>query len=136
MATIFESFLARHKQTAIDQMCTQLYKNVTVGNAEATLEVTTTLINFYYGRMLGTIEVDDPITQTMLAAAVKYKVSRETIALNRSKFFDIMHQLCTADSAMNKSEQAHVDRILSQSQKFLMADISIIKSQNLKPQND
>ena len=117
MATTFENFLARHKPAVIDQMSVQIQKTITGTGAEAALKITNSIVDFYYGRILGTLPLDDPLTQSILSAALTNKTSRETMAQNRTKFFEIMHELCGTDTTMSKAEQEHVDRILIQSQK-------------------
>lgn len=133
MAKSFESFLARHRQAVIDQFRPRVQISIpSLTTQEEIVAATTKLVDFFYGRMLGTLTIDSPLVQNLLKAALESKTSRENMATNRKVLFEILERLCATDTTLNQHEQEHIQRMLGQSKNFLAADVAIVNPQNVK----
>lgn len=131
---VFESFLEKHKAEVIERFIPQMQKTAPWMGVEEASIVTEQLITFFIGRMLGTINIGDPLAQTIIAGALSSNINREMMMENTNVFFSSYRSLCAQDLELNNQEREHIERMLDQSYKFFITDMSIVKPQNLKPQ--
>lgn len=132
MAKSFENFLARHRQAVIGELRSQIQITAPTSTPEELEGLTTKIVDFYYGRILGTLAVDNPTVQGILKSVLAKKTSRENMLATRNVFFEILDRLCKADTSLSQADQEHIQRMLGQSQKFLATDVAIVTPRNLK----
>ena len=132
-STVFTLFLERNTPELTDRFGSYLTETGEFSNmpSEAVKAITSDLVTFFEGRILGTLSVDAPLSQKIIAGTLKTGVPPEQMRKNMSEFFKILNELSTTDPVLNKPEQAHVQRILAQSQSFLLLNIFLVNPKNL-----
>ena len=131
-SNVFTAFLDRHNSEIIEKFDEYFITKLAPIEPARAKEITTTVVQFFLGRILGTLPLESDLAQEVIRGTLNSKISQERMRTYVDKFFEILDELSASDSALSKSEQAHIQRVLAQSHKFLLIDLFSIKPNNLK----
>ncbi len=131
-SNIFNTFLSRHTAELKDRFSKHLSGVFPMVSSEELNTINTNLVSFFLGRILGTLEIEDPLTQSIIAETLETKVSPETMRNNIEVFFAALDDLCSSDPVLSEAERSHIERMLKQSHNFLLTNIFLVNARNLK----
>ena len=131
-SNVFTAFLDRHHSEIIEKFGQYFITKLSPVVPARAKEITTTVTQFFLGRILGTLPLESDLAQEVIKGTLSSRISPERMRTYVDKFFEILNELSTSDQALSKSEQAHIQRVLEQSHKFLLIDLFAIKPNNLK----
>ena len=131
-SNVFTAFLDRHHSEIIEKFGAYFITELPPVVHDRAKEITNNVVQFYLGRILGTLAVDSEIVQEVIKGALSNRISPEKLRIHVDKFFEILDEIRANDVTLTKTEQAHIQRVLVQSNKFLLIDLFSIKQGNLK----
>ena len=135
-SNVFTLFLDRNTPELTNRFGTYLTGEFAMIPPEEVKVIASDLVTFFLGRILGTLSVESPLSQKIIAGTLQAGVSPEQMRRNIGEFFTILNELSTTDPALSKPEQAHVQRVLTQSQNFLALNVFLVNPKNLTDTNE
>jgi hypothetical protein len=132
---VFTEFLNRQKPTLIVQFSKHLSEIFPTFEPDRIQGMTPRVVDFFLGRILATLNLEDDLSQKVIANALDTQLSPEIMEKNINKFFAILEVQRRSDPQLNETQRTSVEKMLNQSHKFLLTNIFLVKMKNLKPEN-